>query len=827
MHKYITLASVFLIVLTLLNLATLFDYPIEGGLIIGLLAGLWFGNTVYRHSQFHLSKSFALAFLFAACLLGYARFSYQVPANYFMIYTSLLLIFLALLLYSSLRLESARRQWENSLILAALTISLVELIEIAYFFVQYRSVMPTIELLKEIKVTYRISGLLFVHPNVLAGFLNFVWPIILVRLIHTPLPREKGLWFLALVLFGVIFYFTISRGGVVGALLGGGFLFYRFVSSGIARNFSHQKTANQRVSFLLPLGIGIFLIFSLTGGVFFRAINSGQIRLSALSANRLLTILDALSSGRGSLWQNVWKAFLEKPLFGHGNAGFPIAYLQSADLPPGFLAASAHNLWLNIAVEYGLIGLICFVVVSLILFGKLIGYLHRMRLTPLNEADAYLASFLAFLGHHIFDAMLWVPTYLGSLLILCVLLVRYALPFGEWQVKRKTFLLMGLGVLLVAASIYAYLTTIIAPSYLYYNNQFASANEEGFKQRMCALADRYPKNALYSFQCSHALTKLAIADPVSPSAVELINSAVRYQERGVSLDPYWPPQQANLALLYWLKGDKTAALEEMRQAAQKTPKNILIWLNLGWMEEQVGNQQAALDAYTRVTRLNPLVAGSAFPHFSDLFSTASVNLASWLVSEEEWDSWYEYEVVDRDFTKGVISLALGDLDSSLTYFQASGERFKPPSLGYYAHLAYAQWLAGKQESAYQIAYELALLDRNNLSRLEDPLLLSCLGWILLENKQDDLAYSLLMNSYNLQTRASDSMYYSLVYRQPILQSDLSPLLIRNLYLLDQTRPAWEWFTEQAHTRESVDLRKDIFLWYNHIAGLASLEWLGR
>ncbi len=827
MPKYQNLFFVLVVTLILLNFVTFFSFPIEGSLLLALLACLWLLVCVIRRTQFRVSKGFLLFFVFCAYALLMSSFSYPIPANGMMIYIALLFTLLSLLVYSTWSEEGEQTIWQNGLILAALTIALLELAELAVYESPYRSVKPLLQQLQDFQAVYRLSGLLFIHPNVLAGYLNFVWPIMAIRIIQTPRRRDKALWFLGLVLIAVMFLLTISRGGVVGAILGGSFLLFRFVNAEISKKIDNKTIPSRRSSHLVLGGIGFLLTLALILGVIWRATITGQFRFAALESTRLLTIIDALSSGRGFLWKNAWEAFLEKPLLGHGNAGFPIAYVKAANLPPGFLASSAHNLWLNVAVEYGLIGLIGFTVLLIVSLIKMLAYLQQMRKQPLDYGDAYWAGLIAFLGQHLFDSMLWVTNYLAALLLVGILLMRRTPPFGEWQVSRKTFVWLASILLVPLGIVYASLASDIAPSLLYLRKDLTSANPESFQTPICALADRYNRNALYHFQCSQAIASQLVSTSAPRSISENVDLAVHYQEKGFLLNPFWPPQQANLAALYWLQGNRSLALDQMRLAALKAPKNSLIWLNLGWMEEQVGNQQAALEAYTRVLRLSPLVLNSTYQAFSDLFPLTASELASWMTSEAEWDSWYEYEILDKDYQRGIFALALGDSASALLNFESSAERFPTFSAGRYAYDAFAQDLSGVSESAYQIAYELALLDRKDIIKIEDPLLVSYLGKILLKNDQTDLAYHLFRSSYFLQTRITDPMYYSLTYRQPILRSDLSPLLIRNLYILEPTRPAWGWFIEQAYQREPVELADEISFWYAHIDGLASLEGLQR
>ena len=828
MQKRKTLLKITLITIFLLNLEIFLAYPLEGGLSLALLGCAWMIVLLFRHSEFRVSRISAFSFSFIIYIFFFSSFSYPTPANTFTVFLSSLFYLFVVLLYSELNEEKERLIWENSLIIAGLCNGLLVLLEVISFYLAYSSTKPLISIMQELRLVFRPSGWLFVHPNVFAGFLNFVWPIMLIRMIDAPQKRAKLLWALALAFIGIMLIYTISRGGLIGALFGAILLFYRFLQRELSKNNTPQNMVAQFKSYFFAMGLGAAVVLFLVFGIIWRATQSGQFNRFALSASRILTILDGLSSGRGSLWKHAWQALLEKPFIGHGNAGFPIAYIQSAKPPLVFLPLSAHNLWLNTAVEYGFIGLVIVLLLTTLFFIKMTNYLKETSPKPLNFSDAYLASFIAFLGHHLFDSMLWVSSYLAALIVISVFLIRYTLPFGEWRFARKQYLAFCLLIITITSYSYLSLAQQVAPSFAYLSSEVNQSTLDyqppGKKPQnyICTLADHYTHNSLYQFQCSMTLVRQIFSVPPEQIDLEKARLALQYQDRGYSYNPYWPPQQANLSVLLWLNGDKRRALEQMRATAINAPKNPLIWANLGWMEEQSGNLGLALEAYDRVLRLNPLLLNSSFIRTSTLFPLASGHLAEWAESEGMWDNWYEQEIVDKAFMRGIIDLALGKPNSALLNFQASAERFPPMTPNYYAYLAYAKHLAGEEEAAGQIAYEIALLDQSNLWNIQDAMILSYVGFILFKNGQEDLAYLPFMNSLNLLVGPSNDNYYRFVYRQPILYTDLSPLLVRNFYLLEETRPGWEWFVEQVSRREPPKIAEQISLSYQQLGGIALL-----
>lgn len=131
---------------------------------------------------------------------------------------------------------------------------------------------------------------------------------------------------------------------------------------------------------------------------------------SEVSIHRLSTIFEQLSTrdmnGRVDIWQRGYSAFLESPLVGHGAGGFGAAVgtRRSREL-------AAHNAYLGILVEHGLIGLVLFV-------------------------GAFCAVFARAMKSYASEPRLW-----------AVLLLAWAVAVMSlsWENRETTWLLFGLG----------------------------------------------------------------------------------------------------------------------------------------------------------------------------------------------------------------------------------------------------------------------------------------------------------------------------------------------------------------------------------------------
>jgi O-antigen ligase len=100
---------------------------------------------------------------------------------------------------------------------------------------------------------------------------------------------------------------------------------------------------------------------------------------------RVFTGEDATGSGRTEIWSIGLEALARFGLFGAGLANFPAAYDIYAHTPPRGLSRGAHNEYLGIWVELGIIGLTCFL-------GAVVGHLRAAR--P-KDGDGWSAPYSA------------------------------------------------------------------------------------------------------------------------------------------------------------------------------------------------------------------------------------------------------------------------------------------------------------------------------------------------------------------------------------------------------------------------------------------------
>jgi tetratricopeptide (TPR) repeat protein len=120
-----------------------------------------------------------------------------------------------------------------------------------------------------------------------------------------------------------------------------------------------------------------------------------------------------------------------------------------------------------------------------------------------------------------------------------------------------------------------------------------------------------PQLDLYKFQRAYYLGRLASTEPDSLApAIQAFSDALASED---TFSLHW----VNLAALQAAAQNWAAALGAAQRATELNPPDPQCWLNLGWIAEQMGKSDMALDAYARALAAAPAWAGSDFWKASD------------------------------------------------------------------------------------------------------------------------------------------------------------------------------------------------------------------
>lgn len=318
---------------------------------------------------------------------------------------------------------------------------------------------------------------------------------------------------------------------------------------------------------------------------------------------------------RPAFYQTALIMFSERPITGYGLFSFGFHYMRLGSTPPDETISHAHQLFLNIAGELGVIGL-GLGVLSLWVWGRAtrrnIATFGGSRRTMLIGAAA---GCLAYLVHHQFDMVMIYPTaaFFGLLMLGAATAPAAPIAAARWSHTPRTVLIALLwGVVLVAGfwerRITADYTALLAGP-LSADSRLAYAEQATLIDPLIATDPTLPAYPLMQ----GGLYGLA----AQGGDIEAARRGIATYERFTALHAYYAPAWANLAALRWQVGQRAAAIEAMRRAAELSPRHWSMWVNLGGLQEANGDRAGAAASYARALRDYPLGDLTLYPFWDE------------------------------------------------------------------------------------------------------------------------------------------------------------------------------------------------------------------
>jgi O-antigen ligase len=228
-------------------------------------------------------------------------------------------------------------------------------------------------------------------------------PIALALLIYSRFGSVKQV--LAASACGVCFYFMLvngARGAMLGAML-----------AGIVAFLINMPTIRRGQIEISPALLGALLAIASIGGYIGYLVSIGE---TPATFDRFLRLFDQADDAllrrgpnRFDYFSGAYQAWLQAPIFGHGLAGFPVVFC-GWDAP----GCHPHNVLLQALAEFGLIGLVLFLL--FVWMGLRHHTLQRLRHDPLQ-----MTVLMAFIG-----------------------VLMYALVAADLPVAHRVFFFIGL-----------------------------------------------------------------------------------------------------------------------------------------------------------------------------------------------------------------------------------------------------------------------------------------------------------------------------------------------------------------------------------------------
>jgi O-antigen ligase len=432
--------------------------------------------------------------------------------------------------------------------------------------------------------TVRISAIL-THPNLAASFFVLLLPSGMVMALRARPSWKQWLWAGWCLASGVVVFFTSSRSGWLGL-------------AGAVAALIAALALEERAWLAVQ----------------WRRLRRSRVALGAGSLALLLALAGAglvlyrqaqhpTHAGRDYIWRIAADMFWRRPLLGNGPFTFGTEFIQAYSVPPEVLLAHAHNWYLNVLAETGLLGGIS---MAWGLTASAALAWRRWRVAPAGER-AWIAGLVAALFGLAITSLFETPqmfpaTNLLMMVLLGLLAAGEARAVGASRERAGRLALAGawLGVTSALAwSLYAY-----AP----FSAGALAANLGNWRAGAEALrlaAERDPAVAFYWLQAGYAHGRVALAgDGQAVEGAELAASLDAY-ERGVGLEPEYSTNWANLGLLRWANGDLEGARAALERAVAGAETNGVFRATLGRFYEAARQPDLARAAYRVALDLRP------------------------------------------------------------------------------------------------------------------------------------------------------------------------------------------------------------------------------
>lgn len=261
-------------------------------------------------------------------------------------------------------------------------------------------------------------------------------------------------------------------------------------------------------------------------------------------------------STREAIWQSGWDAFTEQPIFGIGAFTFGTVLLENVSTPPESAHAHPHNIFLYIAVETGIVGLI------------VLGWFIWTAVQKLNLSHPNTITTVAFLVGLFCASLLDTPFIPAMILLyfLVWLILNPESPQATRGTETKVFnRIFGFALLLLCLGIHL----MQLPGELA-AERGVNASVQGDWLAAASYFERAseldPQITAYEFQAAYAYGRAGIGG----DRLSLLKAIQLYQHT-LEKDPHYAVHWANLAILEAYADRHDLAQLHAMQAAKLAP----------------------------------------------------------------------------------------------------------------------------------------------------------------------------------------------------------------------------------------------------------------
>jgi O-antigen ligase len=268
----------------------------------------------------------------------------------------------------------------------------------------------------------------FVNQHHFAAFMNMTLGLTLGLLFGKGVKKDKNmLLIIAAVIMGIALIFTSSRGGILSFF---GVLGFLVIPRILDKNDRSEDIAAQNKSkFALIAGV-LALIIGLFGAVIMLGGDQSLLRGVGLATS------GDVSSGRSHFWAIALKIFFDYPVLGAGLNAFGVAFTGYDTWNGNNRVEQAHNEYLQILADAGIVGFACVAAFIYLLFKYSLSAIEAAadNVYRKSAARGALAGCFGIFIHSFFDFPLRTPANAFFFLLLTVI-ATVSIP--NWKTERK------------------------------------------------------------------------------------------------------------------------------------------------------------------------------------------------------------------------------------------------------------------------------------------------------------------------------------------------------------------------------------------------------
>jgi O-antigen ligase len=262
----------------------------------------------------------------------------------------------------------------------------------------------------------------FVHHGHYAGYVDLLLPIPIAFLITQSQRLEKKLLYgFAATLMGLSVIVSLARGGMLG--LGAQLLFLAIMSGWLARQRRNgwedtpSPFMRRRVGAVVAIGVIMLL------GVLWIGVEPVLDRIAQGSLNGAVQA-ESFFNNRGWIWRDTWAMFRAHPLTGVGLGAFATAFPIYSLNDGSVTVSAAHNDYLQILAESGLVGGALAIWFIVAMFQALSKALRSHDPNAQALALGAGAGIVGMLVHSFFDFNLQLPSHALLFLTMIAVITR-------------------------------------------------------------------------------------------------------------------------------------------------------------------------------------------------------------------------------------------------------------------------------------------------------------------------------------------------------------------------------------------------------------------